>query len=66
MTLELPLPTDREIAERSLVVPRIGNQRFDNDFLRRDLADRTGLLDFGPAPSVDMLLQTLAAQAQVV
>ena len=32
VTLELPLLTDRETAERSLVVPRIGNQRFDNDF----------------------------------
>jgi hypothetical protein len=67
VTLELPLPSNRVTAVRTLDVGKFGSQSFDNDYQIRALANSVGLLnDFGPAPSVEMLLQSLANVAQKV
>lgn len=68
LTLELPLPivsSNRLGAERSLRISEYNERLFDSDFLIREMANRLGLhKGFGPAPSVEMLLQELAMMAR--
>jgi hypothetical protein len=65
VTLELPLPAARNDCRTLAVAIQV--MTFDNDFLVRDLARKVGLHQgFGPAPSVQMLLQVFALKAQQI
>jgi len=67
VTVELPLPATAGglSVNRTLVVSRNEVQSFESDSQIRELAASHGLhLGFGPAPSVEMLLQDLATLAQ--
>jgi hypothetical protein len=64
VTLELPLPND---TSASRIVPVTGGRdiAFEDDSAIRKLAARLGIHQcYGPSPSVEMLVQDLAAYAQ--
>jgi hypothetical protein len=64
VTLELPLPND---TSASRIVPVTGGRdiAFEDDSTIRKLAARLGIHQcYGPSPSVEMLVQDLAAYAQ--
>jgi hypothetical protein len=65
ITLELPLP---EVgSDRSLALSDGSLQFFNNDYSIRELAARLNIhAGFGPAPSVEMLLQELARSVSAV
>jgi hypothetical protein len=65
ITLELPLP---EIgSDRTLALSDGSLQSFSNDYSIRELAARLNIhAGFGPAPSVEMLLQELARSVPAV
>jgi hypothetical protein len=66
VTLELPVP-DSSSALRVVPIERGNDIAFEDDSAIRQLAARVGIHQcFGPSPSVAMLVQDLAAHAQLL
>jgi hypothetical protein len=64
VTLELPLPNDTSVS-RIVLVTGGRDIAFEDDSTIRKLAARLGIHQcYGPSPSVEMLVQDLAAYAQ--